>query len=145
MKRTELKRSSSSLSSSKKGRRGTQPRRDWTEAREKVEREGRCRVCGQSAPKLEAAHVIGREHDEPKVPGGKTLWVNPDRIVPLCGSLNPPWGDQDCHVEYDAHRLDLLPVLTLDEQLQAVRDAGGIALALRRVSGRNYGEKGSVT
>ena len=108
-------------------RKPSQPRRDWREARAKVEAEVRCRVCKGSPPHIEAAHVIGREHDEPLSAETKVLWVDPERIVPLCGI---------CHGHYDAHALDLLPYLTLDEQLQAVRDAGGIALALRRISGR---------
>ncbi len=98
------------------------PKRDWSEARDKVEEEGRCRVClvpdgsyvdGERVY-LEAAHIIGREHDEviagPK--GGKTLVVGRDSVVPLCRS---------CHAQYHAHRLDLLPYLFLPEQVEAVR------------------------
>jgi hypothetical protein len=51
--------------------------------------------------------------------------MSADNIVPLC---------RECHVEYDQHRLDLLPALTLPEQVAAVRQAGGIALAYRRTT-----------
>ena len=51
--------------------------------------------------------------------------MSADNIVPLC---------RDCHTEYDQHRLDLLPFLTLPEQIAAVRQAGGIALAYRRTA-----------
>ena len=94
-------------------------RRDWREARAKVEYEsGRCRVC--YAPNADAAHVIPRS----LAPGvGNNMRA--DNIVPLC---------RDCHTEYDQHRLDLLPYLTLPEQVAAVRSAGGIALAYRRTA-----------
>lgn len=117
-----------------------QPRRDWTRARAKVEAEGRCRLhrLGDCCGYLEAAHVVAREHDRlspdqeamrPK--GSDVVWpVRPDRVIPLCGFH---------HEAYDDHTVDVLPVLSLDEQLRAVRDAGGIALALRRLTGdRNY-------
>ena len=95
-------------------------RRSWKEARQKVEREGfRCRVC-RSSFQVEAAHVIPRS----LAPGVGTN-MSADNIVPLC---------RECHVEYDQHRLDLLPALTLPEQVAAVRQAGGIALAYRRTT-----------
>lgn len=96
-------------------------RRSWKEARDKVEAEGfRCRVC-RSSFQVEAAHVIPRS----LAPGvGNNMGA--DNIVPLC-------GDQ-CHPAYDRHELDLLPYLTLPEQVAAVRQAGGIALAYRRTT-----------
>lgn len=114
------------------------PKRLWEDARDKVDEEGRCRVC--STPDgslvdgerihLEAAHTVGREHDRvefgPK--GGKTLVVRRESVIPLC---------QHCHRQYDEHRLDLLPFLFLPEQIEAVRASGGIANANRRLSGRN--------
>ncbi len=110
-----------------------EPKRDWTDARAKVEEEGCCRICKRSDRKLEAAHILGREHDEPKlkvepitgelVPS-KTLHVEPDRIVPLCGPF--PEG---CHGDVDYNRVNLVHYLTIDEQVQAVKDAGGIAPA----------------
>lgn len=94
-------------------------RRDWKEARAKVDAEnGRCRVCG--APNAEAAHVIPRS----LAPGvGNNMGA--DNIVPLC---------RDCHTEYDHHRLSLLEYLGMAEQVAAVRQAGGIALAYRRTA-----------
>lgn len=124
------------------GLKRSQPKRDWTDARAKVEEEGCCRICKRSDRKLEAAHILGREHDEPKVKvgsdgksftGSKTLYVHPDRIVPLCGPF--PEG---CHGDVDYHRVNLVHVLTLDEQLQAVKDAGGIAEAWRALAPVDY-------
>ena len=112
------------------------PARDWSDARDKVEEEGRCRVClvpdgslvdGERI-RLEAAHAIGREHDEVRIGprGGETLYVRRESIVPLC---------QFCLSQFHAHRLDLLPFLFLPEQIEAVRAAGGIEAANRRLSG----------
>lgn len=110
-----------------------EPKRDWSDALAKVELEGCCRICKRSNVKLEAAHVLGREHDEPKVSVGsdgesfiasKVLYVHPDRIVPLCG----PFPD-GCHGDVDHNRVNLVHHLTIEEQVQAVRDAGGIAPA----------------
>ncbi len=111
------------------GARKPRPRRVWDKATEKVAAEGsRCRVCG-SRFAIERAHVIGREHDS-KPPVHADFWrpwvVAPDRIVPLCGPVTDP---ASCHGTQHAKRLDLLPYLTLDEQLQAVADAGSIARA----------------
>ena len=94
------------------------PRRDWTEARGKVETEARCRVCKRTDRGLEAAHVMGRKYDP------RDGRVEPDDVVPLC---------RDCHVEFDLRRLDLLPYLTIAEQARAVSHVG-IARALRRIS-----------
>ena len=110
----------------------TKIKRDWSEAIKKVEKEGRCRVCGHNRF-LGAAHVIGREHDAEVVgpKGGRTRFVHPDSVVPLCGSFS----DYSCHELYDARRLDLLPYLNLYEQIRAVEDAGGIELARNRICG----------
>lgn len=124
MKRTPMKRK--------------QPNRDWSEARDKVEEEGQCRICGIPDGSvvdgfyvhLEAAHTIGRkQQDEVRVGprGGEVLVVKRESTVPLC---------TDCHRAYDEHRLDLLPFLFLPEQIDAVKAAGGIALANKRLSGR---------
>jgi hypothetical protein len=107
----------------------SEPDRDWTDARAKVEAEGCCRICKCSDRKLEAAHILGRKYDEPKVSKRtgeilKELYVYPDRIVPLCGPF--PAG---CHGEVDYNRVNLVHHLTIEEQLQAVKDAGGIAPA----------------
>lgn len=93
--------------------------RDWTEARAKVDREARCRCCGQSGVRLEAAHVIGRKHDD------RNGLVHPDDIVPLL---------QEHHRQYDLGLIDLLPVLTEAEQARAVGHVG-ILRAWRRITG----------
>jgi hypothetical protein len=109
----------------------TKPQRRWGDALSKVNREGRCRVCGERRD-LEAAHIIGREHDAllsgPR--GGQYYYVHPDSIVPLCGAFT----DNFCHGIYDAHNLDLLPFLTQDEQERAVHEARGVISMLKRVS-----------
>jgi hypothetical protein len=112
----------------------SEPKRDWSDARAKVEQEGCCRICKRSDCPLEAAHVLGREHDEPKVSKAtgeilKELYVHPARIVPLCGPF--PEG---CHGDVDYHRVNLLHHLTIEEQVQVVRDADGIAPAWRALA-----------
>ena len=113
----------------------SQPRRDWSDARAKVESEEICRVCGRSIC-LEAAHIMGRVHD-PQKGQSKTRYVRPESIVPLCGSLAPEFS---CHVLYDAHQIDLLPYLTKEEQAQAVLDAGSIDSARRRLCPSEFRE-----
>ena len=106
-------------------------KRDWSLARAKCDAEPGCRNCG--FPRVEAAHIIGREHDG-KEPLCASAWevhygiwspglVVSERILPLCRECHQ--GPNGVH----AKRLDLLPLLTLDEQLQAVADAGGIGRA----------------
>lgn len=90
----------------------------WTRARAKVDSEGRCRSCARSGCKLDAAHIIGRRHDNGE--------VNPDRIVPLCGL---------CHRRYDAGDLGLEGKLTVVELAVAALDAGSEASARRRIIG----------
>lgn len=89
--------------------------RDWAAARAKVDDERDCRVC-ESREHVEAAHTIGRVHD--------SAVVNPQDIVPLCTKH---------HMLYDAHRLDLLPYLTHEEQAAAVSHVG-IVSAMRRLT-----------
>lgn len=119
----------------------SQLKRNWFDAIAKRDEEGQCRVCerepgevfkdgvGFYTISLEAAHTISRARQDvltvgPR--GGETLYVKPESIVPLC---------TDCHLEYHAMVLDLLPYLTLEEQLDAVRAAGGLALAYERLTG----------
>lgn len=117
---------------------GKRPReRDWIDARGKVDAEGKCRFCGRRAEqgtKLDAAHVIGREHDQERrtIPNG-VLWVNPAHVVPLCSGF-----DGDCHGRYDRREIDLLPVLTTEEQAEAVRLVGMMS-AFRRITGDPLG------
>lgn len=98
-------------------------KRSWADARAKVEREGRCRVCG-SSDFLQAAHTIGRRYQDIK--DGSKVIVKADAVVPLC---------QECHEAFDARRLDLLPYLGLWEQLNSVEAAGGIENARKRLTG----------
>lgn len=115
MKRTRMKRS--------------QPKRDWADAEAK---RGPCRICG--SPDGELAHTINRaKQDELRVGprGGEYLWVNPHSVLPLCGDF---FGVGH-HKQYDAGELDILAYLTLEEQLNAVRAAGGIFLAMQRLTG----------
>lgn len=109
-------------------------KRDWSSARQKVVDEGtRCRVCKRTL-RVEAAHIIGREHDRDSRNGlvwghdADACFVRPDRIVPLCG---PATDLNTCHGKYDAHRLDLLPHLTREEEAQAVADVGLEAARMR--------------
>jgi len=119
-------------------KRSTEPKRDWSAARAKVEEEGCCRICEKTSDevKLEAAHVLGREHDEPRTPGSKVLFVNPLRIIPACGPF--PAG---CHGDIDHNRINLVHYLTLDEQIQAVKDAGGIAPAFMELAPVSHREE----
>lgn len=98
-------------------------RRDWSSARQKIEREGRCRVCG-SSEFLQAAHTISRARQD--VEHGAKRVVQAGAVVPLCAV---------CHRKYDARLLDLLPYLTIDEQHNAIDGAGGLELARKRLTG----------
>jgi hypothetical protein len=53
---------------------------------------------------------------------------NPNRVIPLCGPF--PAG---CHGDAEYRRINVLSHLTLEEQLQAVKDAGGIEAARIRL------------
>lgn len=104
-------------------------RRDWAAARAKVAREGMCRVrlgraYGGCEGPVQAAHVIGRATDRKNANG--VAVVVAEAVVPLCLSH---------HQKYDTHQLDLLPYLTLPEQVYAVEAAGGIEAARRRTTG----------
>lgn len=99
--------------------------RNWQAARDKCDLEMGCRVCGDWP--VEAAHIIGRESDAvPPVRGED--WspydVAPDRVVPLCREHHQ--GNVSVHNK----TLDLLPYLTVAEQVQAVSDAQGISRAM---------------
>lgn len=94
---------------------GAKNRRDWTEATRKCEEEGACRVCGPCEI-LDPAHVIHRSQG-----GG----MSPAAIVPLC---------REHHRAYDAGDLDLIPHLTREEQLEAVRVVG-LSRAYRMLGG----------
>lgn len=95
--------------------------RKWSDEAQAKREEG-CRVCG--AFTVELAHVTGRIHDRPRMPGSQTVWVEPESVVPLCPTH---------HAAHDAHRLDLLPYLRQPEEIRAIEDLGSIGLALKRI------------
>jgi 5-methylcytosine-specific restriction endonuclease McrA len=95
-------------------------KRDWTAMREKVEREGKCRIGGAVHGAPEAAHIIQRS----RVPTGGEHAAN---CIPLC---------RDCHRAYDERQLDVLPYLTLSEQAYAVFLVGIVSAMERTTSQR---------
>ena len=104
-------------------------RRYWDGALEKIRREGRCRLCPEVYG-LQAAHTIGRKHDE-RVRCEDDTWaifVDPDDVVPLCVS---------CHYAYDHRKVSLLEVLTHEEQAAAVSHIG-LVRAMDRLSGSHW-------
>lgn len=109
-------------------------RRDWSEARRKCDEEARCRRCLRSDVALEAAHVLGRRYDRPRVEGSTTsvLFVSPDSVIPLC---------RTCHTAYDSKEIGILPFLTVEEQVRAVQDAGSIEAARRRLDPLDYADE----
>jgi hypothetical protein len=102
------------------------PRRDWSDAEKK---RGPCRVCGFQASEL--AHTIGRAKQDKRIKRKQgdvwvesdVLWINPSSVVPLCTVH---------HREYDARQLDLLPYLSIAEEVNAVETVG-IESAYRRL------------
>lgn len=102
-----------------------QPQRYWDDAVAKVQREGRCRVCG-SRSGVEFAHTVGRKYDA-RVElddGSVVIYVDPDDGVPLC---------REHHFAYDRHELSVLEYLSLEEQAAAVLHVG-VVRALRRLA-----------
>ena len=95
------------------GRFGCRVKRDWSEARRKVEQEGRCRVCHGLA--VDPHHVVPRSRM------GATA-DDPRNILPLC---------RFHHDEAHLGRLELLPLLSLEEQAYIV-GLVGIEEARRR-------------
>lgn len=104
----------------------TQKKREWSAAILKVERESACRVCAShdvvTDGPLEAAHIIGREHDRWDEEM-QAFWVDPDSVLPLCRAH---------HESYHRRELDVLPYLTIEEQHVAVDQANGIYSAYRK-------------
>jgi type II secretory ATPase GspE/PulE/Tfp pilus assembly ATPase PilB-like protein len=93
--------------------------RDWTQARAKVEEEGRCRNCRKFGP-VDAAHII------PRSANARPENMTGAAVIALCRS---------CHSRQHVGKLDILQLLTLDEQLHAVEAAGGIVSAYRHTTG----------
>src|SRR4051812_31542325 len=75
-----------------------------TAQRSKVKTEGRCRVC--HSEQVDPAHVT------PRSVGG---CADPDCVIPLCRAHHRRYDRQE------APWLDVLPVLTVDEQAHVVR------------------------
>jgi hypothetical protein len=92
-------------------------KRDWGPAREKVDRERACRSCGTTTA-VQAAHIVPRSR---VTRGGE----DPRNIVPLCGLR--------CHPAYDTGGLDILGVLSREEQAYAVLLVG-LAEAYQRTT-----------
>lgn len=134
------------------------PPRDNKDARAKVYAEGKCRNCGRTDEQvpLEFAHVSGRRFDEPKpckicngtgsrfespcaVCDGrgvtKTRYVHPDDGIPLCGPHADP---RSCHAKDHKGEIDILPLLTVAEQLRAVKHFEGIENARVRLAPSAY-------
>lgn len=78
--------------------------RDWTDAHRKVAEAESCRICSDAPG--DAAHIV------PRSQGGKMKAAS---IVELC---------REHHRQFDAHELDLLEHLTLEEQAEAVSIVG---------------------
>lgn len=79
--------------------------------RRKVANEGRCRNCG-SRQRLDPAHTI------PRSLGGGS---HADSVIPLCRS---------CHDAQHRGEIEMLALMTTEEQVEAVRVVG-IARAYR--------------
>lgn len=94
--------------------------------RAKVEAEGQCRVCGDGdVEHLDAAHLWPRSM-------GATGFEDPDNIIPLCSRIK---GGVGCHDDFDAHQLDVHPLLTSDEWMALVRYTGSVERARDRATG----------
>jgi hypothetical protein len=89
--------------------------------RAKAEEQG-CRACG-SRFNVEAAHIISRARCRP----GPA--EDPRNIIGLCGHMGC-----GAHRSFDEGVLDILPLLSLDEQSYIV-GLVGIAEAYRRATG----------
>ncbi len=94
----------------------------WSYAREKIEKEGVCRVC-KSNHWIQSAHTIGQKYQDVKLDDGDVM-VMPDSVIPLC---------QQHHELYDKRLLDILPYMTNEEQSNAVA-AVGIERARKRLT-----------
>jgi 5-methylcytosine-specific restriction endonuclease McrA len=100
--------------------------RKWKDMRAKVDEEdGVCRYCG--GPYAQAAHIIPRSLI-PKRGHSDLNGEDPRNCVPLCEA-------RGCHSGYDNHNIDILPLLTKEEQAYAV-ELVGLAAAFRQVTGQ---------
>lgn len=86
----------------------------------KIADEGRCRSCGVP----HAIHPLDAAHTIPKSLGGKATY---DSVIPLCRA---------CHDAQHRREIELLPLMTREEEMEAVR-AVGLARAYRYLTGGN--------
>jgi hypothetical protein len=100
-------------------------RRDWSATDDVAAAARWCAACGRQAP-LQRAHLIGRSRDRR---GVASFVVAPDEVVMLCAT---------CHYAYDAHELDLYPLLSASQLRGAMRAAGAPGKALVRLSGPTW-------
>lgn len=122
------------------------PDRDWSIAN-LIHRElddGCCVVCGK--PGADLAHIIGRECDkrppvvwdeEARGRPWRPYLVVPERVTLLCG---PSRDTGTHHCLYDGtpeerRQLNLLIYLSVEQQIQALADAGNVYAMLTRVAG----------
>ncbi len=82
-------------------------------------------MCGAPSYVCDAAHLWDRS-----LGGGG--FDEEDLCVPLCSRIK---GGGGCHDDYDAHRLDLRPYVTVDEAVAMVRAARSIERARNRLAG----------
>lgn len=132
-------------------------KRFWNDAIAKIQLEGSCRLTreGGCEGPLEAAHTVARARQDRELyvlkdTDGKDravtfelarllekfgirlppdpcviLYVDPESILPLCRAH---------HQKYDARRISILEIMTLEEQTNAAKAAGGIAGAYKRTT-----------
>jgi 5-methylcytosine-specific restriction endonuclease McrA len=81
---------------------------------QKISDEGKCRCCGVP----DSIHGLDPAHTIPKSLSGKNTY---DSVLPLCRA---------CHDAQHRGEIELLPLMTRDEQVEAVR-AVGLARAYR--------------
>ena len=119
------------------------------------------RACAIDKKRLAANERASRRRTPPRAPRllfspSSRRWGDTDATCRVCGaaptdrahviprSLAPNAGDHAPHIiglcrrhhqAYDAGALDVLPVLTVEEQAAAVTAAGGIVSALRVITG----------
>jgi hypothetical protein len=86
----------------------------------------RCRICTESP--TEMAHTTSCRYDD-RLPNGDYM-VDPASVVPLCKTH---------HDLVDEHQFDLLPFLSRDEEVDAVKRVG-IDRAFRRLCPSLYAE-----
>ena len=110
--------------------------------RDKVDAEGACRYCG-GAKDLEMAHTIGKAEQDLETVGprgGRRKYVPEAAVIPLCGGFT----ENNCHYRHDHHEIDILPYLYLEEEINAVRAAGGIYSALIRLCPTEFSKGAKV-